>query len=63
MTMMTDRDRINKEVYLGYATTISGPFSAGSPQADPSIQPIPSTRKARRNSWPKPAITTTAPAS
>lgn len=41
MTMLTDRDRINKEVYLGYATTISGPFSAGSPQADPSIHPIP----------------------
>jgi len=41
MTMLTDRDRINKEVYLGYATTISGPFPAGSPQADPSIEPIP----------------------
>lgn len=41
MTMLTDRDRINKEVYLGYATTISGPFSAGSPQADPSIEPLP----------------------
>ena len=41
MTMLTDRDRINTEVYLGYATTISGPFSAGSPQADPAIKPIP----------------------
>ena len=41
MTMLTDRDRINAEVYLGYATTISGPFSAGSPQADPAIKPIP----------------------
>ena len=41
MTMLTDRDRINREVFLGYATTISGPFSANSPQADPSIQPLP----------------------
>ena len=41
MTMLTDRDRINRDIYLGYATTISGPFSAGSPQADPNIKPIP----------------------
>src|SRR5262249_8977822 len=41
MTMLTDRDRINNEVYLGFATTISGPFVAGSPQSDPSIKPLP----------------------
>jgi peptide/nickel transport system substrate-binding protein len=41
MTMLTDRDRINKEVYLGFATTISGPFTAGSPQSDPGIKPLP----------------------
>jgi peptide/nickel transport system substrate-binding protein len=41
MTLLTDRDRINKEIYLGYATTISGPFPAGSPQADTSILPYP----------------------
>jgi peptide/nickel transport system substrate-binding protein len=41
MTMLTDRERISKDVYLGYAKVISGPFAAGSPQADPSIPPLP----------------------
>jgi peptide/nickel transport system substrate-binding protein len=39
MTQLIDRERICKEVFLGYAKPISGPFSAGSPQADPSIKP------------------------
>jgi peptide/nickel transport system substrate-binding protein len=41
MTMLTDRDRICKDVYLGYAATVSGPFAAGSPQADPAIKSLP----------------------
>lgn len=41
MTMMTDREAICKQVLLGYATPISGPFGATSPQADPSIKPLP----------------------
>ena len=41
MTMLVDRDRICQEVYLGYAKPISGPFAAGSPQADPAIKPLP----------------------
>jgi len=41
MTLLTDRQRICQDVYLGYATPISGPFSNNSPQADPSIKPLP----------------------
>lgn len=41
MTQLIDRERICKEVYLGYAKSISGPFSAISPQADPGIKPWP----------------------
>jgi peptide/nickel transport system substrate-binding protein len=41
MTMLVDRDRICQEVFRGYAKPISGPFAAGSPQADPAIKPIP----------------------
>ncbi len=41
MTLLTDRQRICQEVYLGYAQPISGPFSNNSPQADPSIKPLP----------------------
>jgi peptide/nickel transport system substrate-binding protein len=40
-TMLTDRERICKEVYLGYATVATGPFEPGSPQADPTIKPWP----------------------
>ncbi len=41
MTLLTDCGRIARDVYLGYATPISGPFTAGSPQADPNIKPLP----------------------
>ncbi len=41
MTLLTDRERIAKDIFLGYATPISGPFTAGSPQEDPSIKPLP----------------------
>jgi peptide/nickel transport system substrate-binding protein len=41
MTLLTDRQRIAKEIYLGYATVVSGPFDPNSPQADPSIKPLP----------------------
>jgi peptide/nickel transport system substrate-binding protein len=41
MTMLIDRERICKEVYLGYATVATGPFEPGSPQADESIKPWP----------------------
>ena len=41
MTMLTNRERIAKEVYLGYATVATGPFEPGTPQADPNIKPWP----------------------
>jgi peptide/nickel transport system substrate-binding protein len=41
MTMIIDRDRICKDVYLGYAKPTSGPFAMASPQADPKIKPWP----------------------
>jgi peptide/nickel transport system substrate-binding protein len=42
MTLLTDRERICKEVMLGYATVASGPFSRlGKPQAAPDVEPWP----------------------
>jgi peptide/nickel transport system substrate-binding protein len=41
MTMLNDRARICKEVYLGYATVATGPFEPGTPQADPNIKAWP----------------------
>lgn len=41
MTLLTDRERIAKDIYLGYASVISGPFGPTSPQGDPSIKPLP----------------------
>lgn len=41
LTMLTDREGLCKEIYLGYAKPISGPFSRTSPQADPRIKPLP----------------------
>ena len=38
MTMLTDRQRICSEVFLGYAYPVSGPFFPGSPQEDPSVK-------------------------
>src|SRR5688572_3294294 len=41
MTMLIDRERLCKEVYLGYATVATGPFEPGSEQADPSVKAWP----------------------
>lgn len=41
MTMLIDRDRMCKEIFLGYATTATGPFDPNGPQSDPSIKPLP----------------------
>jgi peptide/nickel transport system substrate-binding protein len=41
MTLLIDRERIAKDVYLGYATVASGSFDPNSPQADPNIKPWP----------------------
>lgn len=41
MTMLTDRERICKEVFLGYATVATGPFEPASPQADPNVKAWP----------------------
>ncbi|HSI33222.1 MAG: ABC transporter substrate-binding protein [Phycisphaerae bacterium] len=41
MTLLIDRERIAKEVYLGYATVASGPFDPASPQTDPAVKPWP----------------------
>ena len=42
MTLLTDRDRICKEVMLGYATPTAGPFDPlGKPQQAPDVHPWP----------------------
>jgi peptide/nickel transport system substrate-binding protein len=41
MTLLIDRQRICQDVFLGYASPISGPNAAGSPQSDPNIKPLP----------------------
>ncbi len=41
MTLLIDRERIAKEVFLGYATVATGPFDPASPQTDPAIKPWP----------------------
>jgi peptide/nickel transport system substrate-binding protein len=41
MGMLIDRERICRDVFLGYATPVSGPFAANSPQADPAVKPLP----------------------
>jgi peptide/nickel transport system substrate-binding protein len=41
LSLMIDRQRLCKEIYLGHASPISGHFFIGSPQADPTIQPLP----------------------
>jgi len=41
MTMLLDRERMLKEVYLGYGNVASGPFSPKGKQANPQIQPMP----------------------
>jgi len=39
MTYLTDRDRLNKEIWLGYAETAISPFSPRSKQHDKSLKP------------------------
>ncbi|QQE12737.1 ABC transporter substrate-binding protein [Planctomycetota bacterium] len=41
MTYLTPRERMAKDIFLGYSTPAMGPFAKGSPQADPSIVPRP----------------------
>ena len=41
LTMLTDREALCRQLFLGYATPVSGPFSNSSPQADPSVKPLP----------------------
>jgi len=41
MTLLIDRERMAKEIYLGYATVASGPFDPMSPQSNPEIKPWP----------------------
>jgi peptide/nickel transport system substrate-binding protein len=41
MTMLIDRERMAKEIYLGYATVASGPFAPNGPQSDPEVKPWP----------------------
>lgn len=41
MTMLIDRERMAREIYLGYATVASGPFAPKGPQADPEVEPWP----------------------
>jgi peptide/nickel transport system substrate-binding protein len=41
MTSLLDRERIVRDIYLGYGVVASGPYMAGGPQADPQIKPWP----------------------
>ena len=41
MTMLVDRERMAREIFLGYATVASGPFAPTGPQADPNVKPWP----------------------
>ena len=39
MTMLLDRERMAKEIFLGYVTVASGPFMPQNPQSNPNIKP------------------------
>jgi len=41
LTLLTDRDRIIREIFLGYAEPAVSPFNPRSPQHDPSLRPEP----------------------
>ncbi|MCC7408440.1 MAG: peptide-binding protein, partial [Phycisphaeraceae bacterium] len=41
MTLLTDRQRVIDEVFLGYGVVVSGPFNPLSAQSDPDVQPWP----------------------
>ena len=45
MTFLTDRERIVKEIYLGYAEPAVGPFNPLGPQHDPALKPRPYSLK------------------
>ncbi len=49
MTMLTDRERLADEIYRGYGQVASGPFALGSPQENPSIEPLPRDVSAATN--------------
>ena len=44
MTLLTDRQRIIDEIFLGYAEIAVSPFNPRSPQHDPSVRPWPVDR-------------------
>lgn len=41
MTMLLDRERINRDFYEGLATVCTGPFNPRAPQSDPDVKPLP----------------------
>ena len=41
LSLMTDREGICSQIYLGRAKPVHGHFWIGSPQADPSLKPLP----------------------
>lgn len=41
LTMLTDREGLCRQIFLGYATPVSGPFAVSSPQNDPTLKPLP----------------------
>jgi peptide/nickel transport system substrate-binding protein len=41
MTLLADRDRICKEIFLGFAQPQPGPFARLSPASDPTVKPLP----------------------
>lgn len=41
MTLLIDRERLARELWLGHAQPATGPFGYGSPQTDPTIKPWP----------------------
>lgn len=41
MTYLIDRDRVNRDIFLGYAETAISPFSPRSKQHDPKLKPRP----------------------
>lgn len=41
MSLLTDVDRVLDEIFLGYGKPAASPFTDGSDQHDPSIQPMP----------------------
>jgi peptide/nickel transport system substrate-binding protein len=41
MSLLTDVDRVLEEIFLGYGQPAASPFTAGSDQHDPTIEPMP----------------------